>query len=505
MALKITLDPGHGINYNRGIVKGFYESNSNFKMANYLKEELEKYNDVEVILTKTSQSQDPSTTQRGKMAATNGSRLFISLHSDAFSNSGAHGVSVFYSMKRPNSKDLGTKLGNAIVDVMKASTGITYLRRVEIKPGQKSPSTDYFGVIRNSVTGANVQESYLIEHGFHTNLKECTFLNYDENLKKIAKAEAEVIGEYYNLSKKGESTPIPDPTPIQGTVEVGDTVRVNRGAKTYTGGNIASFVYNNNYIVSSLKGDRAVLDKNGINSPFNVKDLTIVKKGNETSPAPQPSKIIVGSKVKVMKGAKSYEGKNIASFVYNNVYEVDELKGDRVVLDKGGITTAFNTNDLILVSGGGSVTPPKEEEKPETPAIPSTGFKKGDKVKVKSGAKSYEGKKIASFVYNGTYTIDEINGSRAVLDKKGICTAFNTKDLILVTSSSNTPSTPVDNTIKVGSRVKVKKGAKSYEGKGIASFVYNNVYTVDELKGKRAVLDKDGLCTAFNIDDLIKQ
>ena len=58
-------------------------------------------------------------------------------------------------------------------------------------------------------------------------------------------------------------------------------------------------------------------------------------------------------------------------------------------------------------------------------------------------------------------------------------------------------------TIGVGSRVKIKAGAKSFEGVGMANFVYNKVYTVDALNGTRAVLDKNGLCTAFHIDNLI--
>lgn len=59
-------------------------------------------------------------------------------------------------------------------------------------------------------------------------------------------------------------------------------------------------------------------------------------------------------------------------------------------------------------------------------------------------------------------------------------------------------------TFAVGDRVKVKKGAKSYSGQSIASFVYNNTYRIDELKGDRAVLDETGICTAFNTKDLIK-
>ena len=130
-----------------------------------------------------------------------------------------------------------------------------------------------------------------------------------------------------------------------------------------------------------------------------------------------------------------------------------------------------------------------------TPVVSS--IKKGDRVKVNKGAKSYEGKSISSFVYNNTYTVDQISGSRAVLDKNGICTAFNLKDLTIATT--------VPKAITVGSKVKVVKGAKSYEGKTVASFVYNNVYTVDQLNGTRAVLDIKGICTAFRTSDLIVQ
>ncbi len=76
--------------------------------------------------------------------------------------------------------------------------------------------------------------------------------------------------------------------------------------------------------------------------------------------------------------------------------------------------------------------------------------------------------------------------------------------VINIPSSENTvthkPTPPI---IKVGSKVKVKQGAKTFDGKGIAKFVYNGTYTVDELKGNRAVLDKKGICTPVNINDLV--
>lgn len=60
-------------------------------------------------------------------------------------------------------------------------------------------------------------------------------------------------------------------------------------------------------------------------------------------------------------------------------------------------------------------------------------------------------------------------------------------------------------TVKVGSKVMVKQGAKTYTGGNVAAFVYGKIYTVDELKGDRAVLDKKGICTPFKVSDLIIQ
>ena len=75
-------------------------------------------------------------------------------------------------------------------------------------------------------------------------------------------------------------------------------------------------------------------------------------------------------------------------------------------------------------------------------------------------------------------------------------------DCFITTNDSSSPSSS-GAVIKAGSRVKVKSGAKTYTGGGVASFVYKGTYSVDELKGDRAVLDKNGICTPFNVKDLI--
>lgn len=61
------------------------------------------------------------------------------------------------------------------------------------------------------------------------------------------------------------------------SVKVGDMVRVNAGALTYTGGKLASFVYKNTYDVIQVNGDRVVIGKSrAVTAAVNMKDLTVV-------------------------------------------------------------------------------------------------------------------------------------------------------------------------------------------------------------------------------------
>lgn len=61
------------------------------------------------------------------------------------------------------------------------------------------------------------------------------------------------------------------------TLAVGARVKVNAGAKTYTGGRLASFVYQKTYDVISINGDRVVIGVgNTVTAAVNKKDLTVV-------------------------------------------------------------------------------------------------------------------------------------------------------------------------------------------------------------------------------------
>lgn len=66
-------------------------------------------------------------------------------------------------------------------------------------------------------------------------------------------------------------------TAASAAIVKGSTVKVNTGAKTYTGGGLAAFVYANTYTVLELSGDRAVIGQGKtVTAAVNIKDLTLV-------------------------------------------------------------------------------------------------------------------------------------------------------------------------------------------------------------------------------------
>ena len=75
----------------------------------------------------------------------------------------------------------------------------------------------------------------------------------------------------------------------------------------------------------------------------------IVEVENELA-APKQPEITVGSSVRVKSGAKTYNGDNLASFVFNRTHTVKEIKNDRAVITyAGAIVAAVNVGDLEIV------------------------------------------------------------------------------------------------------------------------------------------------------------
>lgn len=87
--------------------------------------------------------------------------------------------------------------------------------------------------------------------------------------------------------------------------------------------------------------------------------------------------------------------------------------------------------DAIIVEADGAIKEPEAEAPKVEPPKPE--MKVGSKVKLKTGAKTYTGGGLASYVYSRIHQIKQISGDRVVITYGGVTVAaVNKKDLTLV-------------------------------------------------------------------------
>jgi len=204
--------------------------------------------------------------------------------------------------------------------------------------------------------------------------------------------------------------------------------------------------------------------------------------------------IVKGSIVRVKQGAKTYDGGSLASFVYERDHVVSEISGDRCVITYNGVVVAaVRKADLTMVGGTSSVG---STSKPSTGGSTGGNIVKGSIVRVKSGAKTYDGGGMASFVYTRNHVVSEVSGDRCVITYDGVVVAAVRKNDLTLVSGGGSSVTTTTKEVKKGSSVKVKQGAKTYTGGGLASFVYDRVHIVSEVSGDRCVITYNGIVVA---------
>ena len=333
---RICLDPGHsGSKYNAGAVPGYYESAIVWKLTMFEKECLEQMG-IEVVLTRTDINDDPDLFTRGIKAK--GCDLFVSNHTDACGSSSVDRVSGIYLVGRDDteidntSKTFAGKLAATAKRVMGVSAYKTFSKLSDRdKDGNGKLDDNYYGVL-NGAFSAGVP-GVILEHSFHTCASTCKWLMNESNLKKLAKESAKCIADFLGVDKeiKMEEEVL---TTNASFVEKGCVVSIKKGATYYNGKDVPSWVEKKQWIVSSIKGDRAVISKsvdgkNSINSPINVKYLTVVKAASSSKKT-----VKKGCVVSIKKGATYYNGKGVPSWVEKKQWFVSDVDGDRAVLGK---------------------------------------------------------------------------------------------------------------------------------------------------------------------------
>jgi len=148
-----------------------------------------------------------------------------------------------------------------------------------------------------------------------------------------------------SISVKAPVINLPTDTVTAAHIKVGTMVKIRKGATTYDGKTPASFVYDNAYPVSDYSGDRVVLDRGGINTPYNVIDLIVVSGGIE-----KPKEFVVGSLVKINSGAKWMvtPEKDVPAWALSSVYRIDKLEGNKAILNTDGINSPIDIKYLTI-------------------------------------------------------------------------------------------------------------------------------------------------------------
>ena len=258
-AFTITLDPGHGGTIPAGVTgesvgtsyNGLVEKEMTLKIANYLKEYLSQYKDVNVVMTRTDDT-FMRVFNRAIVARNNNSDLLLSIHINDMSVNDftTKGVEAYVTANtslpkyHEGTSNLANMMLNNLTQLGFANRGIkTRLISTDTSEVYSDGTrADYYGIIRYAMRGtmidkgitsiyknssdlvktvvddsmsANIQNgegvpAILLEHGFIRG--DYNLLNTDAKLKQIAEADGKAIVEYYGLKPKKElaNTPFTD-------------------------------------------------------------------------------------------------------------------------------------------------------------------------------------------------------------------------------------------------------------------------------------------------------
>lgn len=207
--------PGHG-GIQSGTQRGNLEEKTlNLKIAQYLKEALEKYSKVTVSLTRNG-DYDVSLSDRTLYSADKDADLMISIHNNATGDCAAYdnGCTVLAAKDgyKQELADEEQKLACNILNELEAlgieNQGILLRDSEANEKYENGELADYYAIIRGGVL--KDIPTVLVEHAFVDDDSDFeNYLSSDAKLKALAEADAKGIARYYQLTtedgKKAES------------------------------------------------------------------------------------------------------------------------------------------------------------------------------------------------------------------------------------------------------------------------------------------------------------
>ncbi len=200
----ICIDPGHG-GENLGAeylgaelspeLEGCTEKHLNLITALAMRDRLLQYEDVEVVMTRTDDT-ELSLGDRAVIASTHGAEFLFSIHYNASESMRLFGSEVFISAFGDNYVK-GMQFGQIET---KALEGLGLLDRgVKTRISDKT-GEDYYGIIKRSAEEGI--PAAIIEHCHLDNPQDYPFYNTEEKLKTFGKLDADCVARYLGLSSE---------------------------------------------------------------------------------------------------------------------------------------------------------------------------------------------------------------------------------------------------------------------------------------------------------------
>ena len=209
----IVLDPGHGGTdsgaENQNGISSESESKLTLKIANYVKQELEKSSQFVVYMTRTNDSY-VGLSERVNYAASKNADILVSLHLNSADSKTANGAEILVPRTGRYNSKVAENAGQLAQDILKKLVSLGLYNRGLVyrdsASGTKYPdgsTADYYAIVRQGLQAGI--PSIIVEHAFISSTVDAKFLDSEADLQKIGRADAEGIAQYFGVTLSNSS------------------------------------------------------------------------------------------------------------------------------------------------------------------------------------------------------------------------------------------------------------------------------------------------------------
>ena len=240
----VVIDPGHGGSNLGTDYLPIPEKTYTMTVALHMKEQLEKYQNVQVYLTHTEDI-DMSLRERAEFASSVNADFLFSLHFNMSLSHALYGSEVWV----PSSGQLYSQGYSAANEFLTQFDEMGLFNRgIKTRIGSNGKS-DYYGVIRESAL-RNIP-AIIVEHCHVDNDNDAPYIQSPEMLKEFGVRDAEAVAQYFGLVSKDGKTDYSSYAPLAVPVPA-NRVCNDTTAPSYVGANLLKYDQTGRYATVEL-------------------------------------------------------------------------------------------------------------------------------------------------------------------------------------------------------------------------------------------------------------